>query len=97
MANPTQSSYNMEEERAHLYDFPHATPDTLTKEYLEKLIAELEYQGSCDPEVAHSLEKTAMECFITNVVAKKYTVEEASIIGKLILDIQKIPFSRWFA
>lgn len=80
-----------------LYDFPHATPKTLTKEYLEKLTEELKEQGHYDPEVAHSLEKRVMECFIVNVVAKKYTPEEASEIGQLILDIRKIPFSRWFA
>ena len=80
-----------------LYDFPRPTSDTLTKEYLEKLIAVLKEQGDSDPEVAHSLEKAAMNCFITNVVAKKYTPEEASEIGQLILDIHMIPFPRWYA
>lgn len=91
-----ENSYNMEEEH-YLYDFPEATPDTLTKEYLEKLIVELEAYGASDPEVAHRLEKSAMECFIYNVVQKKYTVEDAAVIGQLILDIGKIRFSRWFA
>lgn len=80
-----------------LYNFPFPTPETLTKEYLEKLIVELKRQGSHDDEVAHRLEKAAMDCFIINVVAKKYTPEEASELGQLILDIKKIPFSRWFA
>lgn len=80
-----------------LYNFPQPTPDTLTKEYVENLIVELERQGSYDPEVAHRLEKSVMECFIVNVVGKKYTPEEASKLGQLILDIKKISFSRWFA
>ena len=92
------SPYTMDEEDDHkLYNFPYATPETLTKEYLEDLIVELENLGAPDPEVAHRLEKTVMECFIANIVAKKYTVEEAVLIGKLILDITKIPFPRWFA
>ena len=90
-------SCNMQEDHMQLYDFPFPTPETLTKEYLEKLIAELKYQGHCDDEVAHQLEKAVMECFISNVVAKKYTVDEASVIGQMILDIGKIPFYRWFA
>ena len=101
MAAASESQYDSDDrsfqEGDPLWNFPYPTPDTLTKEYLEKLIVELKRQGAYDPEVAHSLEKKTMECFIVNVVAKKYTTEEASEIGQLILGIWKIPFSRWFA
>lgn len=93
----TKDCCDMDVEPPRLYDFPKPTPETLTREYLEKLIVELEQQGAGDPEVAHWLEKEVMICFTVNVVAKKYTVEEASVIGQLILDITKIPFARWFA
>jgi hypothetical protein len=93
----SQNDMDWQEIAEPLYNFPRPTSDTLTKEYLEKLIVVLMEQGESDPEVAHSLERAAMECFITNVIAKKYTLEEASNIGQLIKDIEKIPFPRWFA
>jgi len=93
----SQNDMDWQEIDEPLYNFPRPTPETLTKEYLEKLIVEFKRQGSHDDEVAHRLENVSMDCFIINVVAKKYTLEEASVIGQLILDIQKIPFSRWFA
>ncbi len=80
-----------------LQDFPLATPDTLTKEYLEELFVELDYNGNSDPECAHILESTAMHCFIENVVANKYTLEEARAMGVLLLRIIDLPFPRWFA
>jgi hypothetical protein len=92
-----QNDMDCQEIEEPLYNFPRPTSDTLTKEYLKKLIEELNEKGESDPEVAHYLEKAAMICFIINVVAKKYSPEEASELGQLILDIQKIPFSRWFA
>jgi hypothetical protein len=87
------------EEMMHmqLHDIPLATPETLTIEYLEKLIVELEDQGNSDPECAHMLESAAMISFIENVASNKYTTEEARVIAELLLQIRDMPFPRWFA
>ena len=94
MAN---DSYKMQEERVLLYEFPRPTPETLTKEYLEKLIVELKLQGNDDPEIAHRLERRATECFLVNIIESKYSVEEELVITQLLLDIGKSPFPRWFS
>ena len=73
------------------------TPDTLTLEYVEWMCRELNSWGEEDPERAHSLEKQIMQCFIVNIVAKKYTEDQASEIGKVIVKINNLPFPRWFA
>jgi hypothetical protein len=73
------------------------TPETLTLEYVEWMYRQLEGWGKEDPERAHSLEKGIMHCFIVNVVAKKYSEDQASAIGEVIVKINKLSFPRWFS
>lgn len=71
-------------------------PDTLSVECLEEL-AEVLNWGQEDPETAHSLEKRAMEMFISGVAKGSHAPEVAQKLAQKLMEIGGIPFSRWFA
>lgn len=49
-----------------------------------------------DDSACHVKEDQLRELFITNVVNKRYTVDEASEIGLLIMSTDDLDFSRWY-
>jgi hypothetical protein len=75
--------------------FPKATPETLTKEYLEKLIEEIKERADYDTSHASSLEKEAQACFNRNLSAKKYSVDDVAIIAELFVQLSEIKFCRY--